>query len=873
MTLLIWLLVIGGALVALARVEATFRTWTAAIAIALVLLGATGLLSLWPGIVLWAVFLAIAIPLNVPDLRRRVLSDPLRARIRSVLPPMSDTEREAIESGTVWWEGELFRGDPDWDELLDVPAPTLNEREQAFLDGPVEELCRMLDDWAITHGHHDLPPHVWSFIKEHRFFGMIIPQRYGGLEFSAHAHSQVVMKVSSRSATAAVTVMVPNSLGPAELLLQYGTEAQKDHYLPRLADGRDIPCFGLTGPFAGSDATAIPDTGVICHGEYQGKRVLGMRANWEKRYITLGPVATVLGLALKVYDPERLLGGEEELGITCALIPTDTPGVDIGRRHDPLGTAFQNGPNTGTDVFIPLDWVIGGQDGVGRGWVMLMECLSTGRGISLPALGTGGGKFCCRMTGAYSRVRRQFNLPIGKFEGIEEPLARIAAKTYMMDSARLLTLSALDAGEKPSVISAILKHHNTEGFREVINDSMDVHGGKAICEGPHNYLANAYRSIPVAITVEGANILTRSMIVFGQGAMRCHPYLIGEIMAAQNDDVASASRDFDRALFGHLGFTVRNAARALVYGLSRARIAPAPRPGPTAKYFRRLARMSAAFAYVADMTLLTLGGELKRKEKLSGRFADALIHMFVCSAVLKHYEDSGRPQADLPLVEWSAKYCLYRVQDALDEILRNFPVTWLGIALRWVVFPLGRRFRYPNDRTGHRVAQLLLEPSTARDRLTAGIYADKRPDDITGCVEHAFHLASEVEPIEARLRKRRIQWSARTDYDQWLSDLVEEGTLDSGEADTLRAWRVALRRVIDVDDFDAALDPASGDITVGSADSEAVPAEQGVQKQPAAAAGKKKASRKKAAGKKKTATRKKAASRKKAAAKKSGSTA
>jgi len=878
MTLLIWLLVIGGALVALARLEATFRTWTAAVAVALLLLGASGLLAFWPGVLLWAVFLAVTVPLNFPDLRRRLLSDPLRARIRSVLPPMSDTEREAIESGTVWWEGELFRGNPDWNRLLDVPAPRLSEREQAFLDGPVEELCRMLDDWEITHERNDLPPAVWDYLKKQRFFGMIIPQQYGGLEFSAYAHSQVVMKISSRSGTAGVTTMVPNSLGPAELLLQYGTDEQKNHYLPRLADGREIPCFGLTGPHAGSDATAIPDTGIICYGEHNGRRVLGMRANWEKRYITLGPVATVLGLALKAYDPDGLLGNETELGITCALIPTDTPGVEIGRRHEPLGTAFQNGPNWGRDVFIPLDWVIGGRDGVGRGWVMLMECLSTGRGISLPAVGASGGKFCARTTGAYARVRRQFNLPIGKFEGIEEPLARIGARAYMMDAGRLLTLSALDAGEKPSVISAILKHFNTEGYRQVINDAMDVHGGRGICEGPGNYLASAYRAIPVTITVEGANILTRSMIVFGQGAMRCHPYLIGEILAAQNDDAEQASRDFDRALFGHLGFTVGNAARAFVYGLSRSRLAPAPRPGPTAKYFRRLARMSAAFAFVADLTLLTLGGELKRKEKLSGRFADALIHMFICSAVLKRYEDTGRPQADLPLVEWSSKYCLHQVQDALDEILRNFPVTWLGIALRWIVFPLGRRFRYPNDRTGHRVAQLLLEPSPARDRLTAGIHINARSDDVTGCLEHALTMVAAVEPIEARLRKRRITWSARVDHARWIQGLVEEGTLDRDEGETLREWRKALRRVIDVDDFDAALDPATGRVTTGgdgAASGESAstqggrPAKKRASRKVAAkkaAAGKKSSSRKKAAGRKSSTTARKTAAKNKAGA-------
>lgn len=874
MTLLIWLLVIGGALVVLARFEASLRSWTIGVAVALVLLGLAGLLNFWAGLVLWALFLGLAIPLNLPDLRRRVLSDPLRARIRQVLPPMSDTERQAIESGTVWWEAELFRGDPDWRELLDVPAPRLSEREQAFLDGPVEELCRMLDDWDIVHERNDLPPQVWTFMQENRFFGMIIPQKYGGLEFSAHAHSQVVMKISSRSGTAGVTAMVPNSLGPAELLLKYGTEAQKEHYLPRLADGRDIPCFGLTGPFAGSDATAIPDTGIICWGEHEGRRVLGMRANWEKRYITLGPVATVLGLALKVYDPECLLGGETDLGITCALIPTDTPGVEIGRRHEPLGTAFQNGPNWGHDVFIPLDWVIGGPDGVGRGWVMLMECLSTGRGISLPAVGASGGKFYSRNAGAYARVRRQFNLPIGRFEGIEEPLARIGARTYMMDSARLLTLSALDAGEEPSVVSAILKHFNTEGYRQVVNDAMDIHGGRGICEGPSNYLATAYRSVPVTITVEGANILTRSMIVFGQGAMRCHPYLVAEITAAQAGDAESASRDFDAALVSHMGFTVRNAARAFVYGLSRARLAPAPRPGISAKYFRRLARMSAAFAFVADMTLLTLGGELKRKEKLSGRFADALIHMFVCSAVLKHYEDSGRPQADLPLMEWSVKYCLYRIQDALDEILRNFPITWFGIVLRWMVFPLGRRFRYPNDRTGHRVAQLLLEPSPARDRLTAGIYIDQRPEDVTGRLEHALKLAVEVEPIEQRLRKRKAQWSPRMDYEEWLRERVEEGVIDAAEADTLREWTRALRRVIDVDDFE----PHELGATVGAATSgERTQGTAATAKaaNPGRVAGKKaparKASAKKKAAKKKAAT-KKAAARRKSAKKKTRTT-
>ena len=857
MSWLVWLLVVIGALVALARLPGSLRTWTAATAAVLVLFGAVGLLDFWPGLVLWALFLPVAL-LNVPALRRRALSDPLRARIRRALPSMSATEREAIEAGTVWWEGELFRGDPDWRSLLRVPAPHLSEAEQAFLDGPVEELCRMLQDWEITHEQGDLPPAVWAFLREHRFFGMIIPEKYGGLAFSAYAHSQVVMKVSSRSPTAGVTVMVPNSLGPAELLLQYGTEAQRRHYLPRLADGREIPCFALTGPHAGSDATAIPDTGVVCWGEHDGERVLGLRTTWEKRYITLGPVATVLGLAFRAHDPDGLLGGEADLGITCALIPTTTPGVEIGRRHDPLGTAFQNGPTSGTDVFIPLEWVIGGRAGVGRGWTMLMECLSTGRGISLPALGAGSGKFCARLTGAYARVRRQFHQPIGRFEGVEEPLARIGATTYMMDSARLLTLSALDAGEKPGVVSAMLKHHNTEGFRAVVNDAMDIHGGRGICEGPNNYMAIPYRSIPVAITVEGANILTRSMIVFGQGALRCHPHLLDEIAAAQTEDRQRGAHDFDAALFRHLGYTTRNAARTLVYGLSRGRLAPAPIEGPTAKYYRRLARMSAAFALVSDITLLTLGGALKRKEALSGRFADALIYMFVCSAVLKHFEDTGRPAEDRPLVDWSARYALYRVQDALDEILRNFPVKPVGIALRWIVFPLGRNYRYPNDRHGHGVARLLIEPSAARDRLTGGIHVDNRPDDVTGRMEYALALALRAEPIEERLRKRRLECPPLADREEWLARLVRDGVIETGEAETLREWHTALRAAIDVDDFAPRSPDAPGD---GAAKKSAA------RKSTASKAAAKKVASKKARSKK---TGAKKAGAKKAGAKKAG---
>ena len=670
---------------------------------------------------------------------------------------MSQTERDAIEAGTAWWEAELFRGNPDWDQLLKHNMSELSDEEQAFLDGPVDELCSMIDDWEVTNDLNDLSPKVWEYIKKNKFLGMIIPKKYGGLEFSAIAHSSVVMKISTRSGTAGVSVMVPNSLGPAELLLHYGTEEQKDYYLPRLAVGKEIPCFALTGPNAGSDAGAIPDTGIVCKGKFEGKEVLGLRLNWEKRYITLGPIATVLGLAFKAYDPDGLLGGEEDLGITCALIPTDTPGVSIGNRHNPLNSAFQNGPNWGKDVFIPMDWIIGGQDQIGKGWRMLVECLSVGRGISLPALGTGAGKFTSYMTGAYAAVRKQFNVPIGKFEGVEEALTRIGGLTYMMEAGRRLTASAIDHGEKPSVVTAILKYHNTEGMRQVINDAMDVHGGRGICMGPSNYLARPYQSIPISITVEGANILTRSLIIFGQGAMRCHPYLIEEVTAASLENKEEGLERFDQALFKHLGYAVCNGARSFIYGLTRSRLAPSPIDGPTRGYFKRLARMSASYSFVSDFAMLFLGGGLKRKEKLSGRFADALSFMYLSSAVLKRFEDTGRPAEDLPFVEWSTKYCLYNVQDALDEILRNFPSTLVGQILRLIVFPTGKSLRYPNDKVGHEVAKRMIVPSKARDRLTDGIYKTTDPNDPIGCVQHAFYAVAAAYKAEKKLKKARYR--------------------------------------------------------------------------------------------------------------------
>ena len=800
MTFIVWCLVLGGLVFGLSRATWSFSVWTLISGAGLLLLTLFGFVSIVGGIVLWALFVSLAL-LNSPDLRTTFLSRPMYAYIRKVLPPLSDTEREAVDAGTSWWEAELFQGNPDWKKLLEHKTSALSEEEQAFLDGPVDELCRMIDDWKMTSELNDLPPEAWEFLKKNKFFGMIIPKKYGGLEFSAVAHSSVVMKIVSRSGSAATTVMVPNSLGPAELLLHYGTEAQKSHYLPRLAAGEEIPCFALTGPDAGSDAGAMPDTGVVCRGMFEGKEVLGLRLNWAKRYITLGPVATVLGLAFKAYDPDGLLGERESLGITCALVPTNTPGVRIGTRHNPLNASIQNGPNWGEDVFIPIDWVIGGQDQIGKGWRMLVECLSVGRGISLPALSAGAGKYVSYMSGAYTRTRRQFGIPIGKFEGVQEALARIGGLTYMMEAGRRLTASAIDHGEKPSVATAMLKYHNTESVRRVINDAMDVHGGRGICLGPSNYLAQIYQSMPMSVTVEGANILVRSLIIFGQGAMRCHPYLMAEINAVSDTDREAGLREFDQILFQHLGYTACNGARSFLYGVTRSRLAPSPVQGPTRGYFRRLARISASYAFVSDFALLFLGGNLKRREKLSGRFADVLGYMYLCSAILKHYQETGRPATDLPLVEWSAKYCLYHAQHALDEIMRNFPSRIVGQLLRAIVFPTGRSLHYPDDALGQRVAEILIEPSAARDRLTEGIFKSTDPEDVTGRVQHALAAVIAAEGAERKLAKAGISAPERGRPEDWLGNAVAQGIVTQHEAELVEQARIATQAAIAVDDF------------------------------------------------------------------------
>jgi acyl-CoA dehydrogenase len=798
---LIWTVIEAGLLGALAYHRVPLRHAAATAAVIMILLTVFSTLPAWLLVLGWLIAVLLVL-LSFTSLRRTYVSDRLLPWLRRTLPAMSQTEREALEAGTVWWDAELFSGRPDWRRLLDTPAPRLSAEEQAFLDGPTETLCRMLDDWRITQEELDLPPEVWAYIKQQGFFGMIIPKRYGGLGFSALGHSAVVMKIATRSSTAAVTVMVPNSLGPAELLLHYGTEKQKEQYLHRLAKGEEVPCFALTGPEAGSDASAIPDSGIVCRGEFNGKETLGIRLNWEKRYITLGPIATVLGLAFKLYDPDGLLGRRRELGITCALIPTDTPGIEIGSRHFPLNAPFQNGPNRGRDVFIPLDWVIGGAERVGQGWRMLMESLAAGRSISLPALSTGAGKLVCRATGGYARIRKQFKTSIGRFEGVEEVLARMAGYTYMMDAARTMTAGAVDNGEKPSVISAIVKYQLTERMRRIVNDAMDVQGGTGICLGPRNLLGRLYQAIPISITVEGANILTRSLIIFGQGAIRCHPYLLKEMQAAAEQNAYTASRDFDAALFGHIGFTLSNAVRALWLGLSGARLVRVPVNGRPRHHYQRLTRMSAAFALTADVALLVLGGELKRKEKLSGRFADALSNLYLASAILKRFEDQGRPDADWPLVQWGCDDALHAVQESLDGVLKNFPLRWLSWIVRALIFPLGRRYAPPADRVGHEAARLLLAPSVARDRLTAGMFLPRGEGEPLGRIESALADIERVEALEKTLSEAiRNGALPKVPLAELIDPALERAVIDAQDAALLRKAEALRREIIKVDDF------------------------------------------------------------------------
>ncbi|NRQ42741.1 acyl-CoA dehydrogenase [Rheinheimera sp. YQF-2] len=784
----------------LAYNRASLTMFTAAIAVIL----ATGTAFDAVGTIAWVVFLLLALPLNIAVIRQQYLTKPLLKLYRKIMPEMSTTEKEAIDAGTTWWEADLFRGNPDWHKMHNFPVPRLSAEEQAFLDGPVEELLAMVDDWHTTHERADLAPEVYQYLKDKGFFAMIIKKEYGGLEFSAFAQSCVLQKLTSKSMVLSSVVGVPNSLGPGELLQHYGTDEQKKHYLPRLAKGLEVPCFALTSPEAGSDAGAIPDTGIICKGQWEGKEVIGMRLTWNKRYITLAPIATVLGLAFKLYDPEKLIGDDEELGITCALIPVSTPGVKIGRRHFPLNVPFQNGPTQGDNIFVPLDYIIGGAKMAGQGWRMLVECLSVGRAITLPSNSTGGIKAVALATGAYARIRRQFRLPIGKMEGVEEAMARIGGYAYMADASTSMSVGSIDLGEKPSVISAITKYHMTERMRQAIIDAMDIHGGKGICMGPNNYLARGYQGAPVAITVEGANILTRNMIIYGQGAIRCHPYVLAELQAAQLDDQGAAVTAFDKALFGHIGFAISNFFRTFWLSLTGGAFSSAPYSDATAKYYKQMNRFSAAMALMSDVAMGTLGGDLKRRERISARLGDILSMLYLTSAVLKRYNDEGRKIDDLPLVQWACEDNLAKAQLALNELFDNFPNRVVGVALKRVVFPWGRTLRKASDVIEHKVARIMQTPGEARSRLGSHMYLTNEPQNQLGLMEQALLDVLAAEPVFDKVTHaagKRLPFFRLNE----VADLgLELKVISEAEAEILRTAEKGRLFAINVDDFEPA---------------------------------------------------------------------
>ncbi len=795
-------LILIAVLWACAFYRAPYKVWVPVITALLLVYSFVSCITWWLLLIFW-VLLAVGVFFTViPQTRKMLVSKPMLKVFRHLLPPISDTEREALEAGDVWFEGELFSGAPDWQKLFKLDKPTLTAEERDFIDNQTETLCAMIDDWDIVQ-KGDMPKKVWSYLKKEGFFGLIIGKEYGGHGFSALAHSAVVTKIASRSASVAVNTMVPNSLGPAELIHHYGTPEQKKYYLPRLAIGEEIPCFGLTSPTAGSDAGSITDSGVLCKGEYEGKKVLGIRLNFEKHYITLAPVATVMGVAVKLYDPDHLLGEKDELGITLCLLPTKTPGVEHGTRHCPLSLAFMNGPIRGKDVFVPLDAVIGGQEQIGKGWYMMMEALSVGRGISLPSLSTATAKQSFRMTGAWALLRKQFRTPIGRFEGVQEGMARIGGFTYLCESARILSASAVDLGVKPSLVSAITKYHNTEFGRKAISDAMDIHGGRGIQMGPRNYLGNLYIGAPVGITVEGANILTRNLIIFGQGAVRCHPYTLKEMAAADLDNPRQALQQFDKLLFAHFGYAIRNAVRSFSYGLVGAKCIRVPHKGVSRKYLKQLTRMSSALAFVSDMAMITLGGKLKRKERLSARLGDVLSHLYYASAVLKYFQDQNFPASDVPFVRWSVDYCLHQIQLAFDEFFANFPKRGLAVMMRCMIFPWGRAYKMPKDSLGERIAVEMMKPSALRQRLCDLCYVTEDESDGTGLIEKTFQLHAKSEAANIKLlnavRSGRVPREGS--MDERLAAATKAGILTAEESKMLAELQILKANIVRVDEF------------------------------------------------------------------------
>ncbi len=755
-------------------------------------------------IVLLAITALIGALLLIAPIRKALITKPFLSFYTRILPPLSETERVALEAGTVAFEGQLFSGKPDWNVLLSQPKPILTAEEQAFLDGPVEEVCRMTNDWEVTHIRADLPPEVWDYLKRNKFFGMIVPKEYGGLGFTALANHKVIQKLASISTVLSSTVGVPNSLGPAELLLHYGTQEQKDYYLPRLAVGHEVPCFGLTGPWAGSDATSIPDYGVVCKGEWKGEQVLGVKLTFDKRYITLAPVSTLIGLAFRMYDPDGLMGDRADIGITIALLPRDTKGVDIGRRHFPLNSPFQNGPIQGREVFIPLSQLLGGQKYAGKGWTMLVECLSIGRSITLPSTAAGGARLAALVTGAYARIRKQFGTSIGHFEGVEEALANIAGLAYTTSALAEASAAAVTRGELPAVPSTISKYHCTEMGRRVAQHAMDIHGGKGIILGPRNYLGRAWQAAPVAITVEGANIMTRTLMIFGQGAILCHPWVLKEMKAVAIEDPKQRLDAFDESLFGHIGMAISNGVRSLWLGLTNAALVGAPGDSFTRPYFKKMNRYSAALSLVADISMSLMGGKLKFKEHLSGRLGDVLSQLYISSAMLKRYQDQGSPVADQPLLAWSLQNSFYELEKSFDKALRNYPAAWAAGLLRLLVLPLGRRARFPSDTLTHQISQMMMVPNEARSRLGEGVFLTPCENNPAGRINSYLEAAVAAEATERKflkaLKKHDIE---ALSFNTQLDEGVREGWISAEERAQLEHLREITIETISVDDFDS----------------------------------------------------------------------
>lgn len=807
MAALIFLLLCLAAAIALALWRAPLWGWAALVAAATFLVQAGFVLGPMGGLTVtkllaWLPAIALA-ALSYRPLRRKLVTMPAFRMVKKILPPVSPTEREALEAGTLGFDTELFGGEPNWDKLRAVRPMSLTEDERNFLEGPAEELCRMIDDWQIRAKDREIPDHIWRFIKEKGFLGMLISKEHGGLGFSAQAQSLILGKIASRSPDVSVVVMVPNSLGPGELIEKFGTDDQKEHYLPRLARGEEVPCFALTGPYAGSDAASMRDIGTVTRGMHDGKEVVGIRLNWDKRYITLAPNATLLGLAFQLFDPENLLGKGEDVGITLALIPANHAGVQIGRRHLPCGNAFPNGPTWGENVFIPLDWIIGGPERAGQGWRMLMSCLAAGRAISLPASATAAAKGMLRSTSAYARIRSQFNIPIGKMEGVEEPLVRIVEAAYLLESARSVTASMVSGGDKPAVISALMKYKCTEWGRQAVNDAMDIQGGKAICDGPSNFAQAAYQSIPVSITVEGANILTRSLMVIAQGALRSHPWLFKEVEAVQHWDEEEGFKAFERAFEGHVGFAVANVFGAFFHNLTFGAFALAPKVRYGAKWYRQAYRAARNFALVTDMTVAILGGGLKTKQKITGRLADALSELYFICCMLKRFEDDGEPQADRAILDYCAQNALHRFYAALAGTIANFPNPAVAALMRAAVFPLGNNVRPARDRSAKSVAALVLEPTASRDRLTRDIFISRDPDDTQGVLEAAFLKVIEAEPanqkLERAVRQKMVRRFLGNDF---IGEAVQKGVVTPEEGELLRERERLVAKVIAVDHFD-----------------------------------------------------------------------